>query len=126
MPRARREYSEDAKQHAVDLMINHQRTMVSIYREFGIPTRLLRVWRCEHNARSWADAVDVHFGFLEHHGFTMTEADASWFWTWTVVYRQQEAAVLITLNREYSCVDVELARARVDLPLAQSYLRADP
>jgi Transposase len=125
MPRAKRKYSDDEKRYAVDLMVNHGKSAASVHREIGIPASVLRGWVREHNAWTWADAVAVHFGFLERHGFTLVEIDASWLWTWTAVYRAGEAAVLVTLDRDYSCVMMRLARAPADLPLAQRYLRVD-
>ena len=54
----------------------------------------------------------------------MTETDASWFWTQTVVYRRSAAAVTVTQNPEYVCVDVQLVRGS-NVPLARRWIRVD-
>jgi hypothetical protein len=124
MTGARRRYSDEEKRRAVDLILRERRTAVSVARNLGIGTASLRRWVRDHHAREWADRVAVHFGWLERHGFMVTETDASWFWTWTVVYRRSSAAVVVTQDREYWCVEVQLVRA-ADVPLAKRYIRVD-
>jgi hypothetical protein len=106
------------------MILGEGRTAVSVSRDLGIGAASLRRWVRDHNAREWADRVAVHFGWLEQHGFTVTEMDASWVWTWTVVYRRSSAAILVTRDREYGCVEVQLVRA-ANVPLARRWIRVD-
>ena len=106
------------------MILEDGRTAVSVSRDLGVSTASLRRWTRDNLARQWADRVAVHFGWLEQYGFTVTETDASWFWTQTVVYRRSAAAVMVTQNREYACVDVQLVRAS-NVPLAGRWIRVD-
>ena len=68
--------------------------------------------------------MNAHFGFLAEHGFTITEADASWNWTWEVVYRCGPAAVVVIQDQQGPCVDVQLVRAK-PVALAGRYIVRD-
>jgi hypothetical protein len=120
-----RRYTDEDKRVAVALIVVERRTAVSVCRELGIGTGTLRRWVREHHAREWARQVDAHFGWLTEHGFALVEADASWFWTWTVVYRKGTGAVLVVQDRECFCVELELVRAAVDVPLARRWIHVD-
>jgi hypothetical protein len=124
MTGARRRYSDAEKRRAVDLILGEGRTAMSVARDLGVGITSLRRWVRDHHAREWADRVAVHFGWLERHGFIVTEMDASWSWTWTVVYRRSSAAVMVVQDREYWRVEVRLVRA-ANVPLAQRYIRAN-
>jgi hypothetical protein len=124
MTGARRRYSDAEKRRAVDLILGEGRTAMSVARDLGVGITSLRRWVRDHHAREWADRVAVHFGWLERHGFIVTEMDASWSWTWTVVYRRSSAAVMVVQDREYWRVEVRLVRA-ANVPLAQRYIRVD-
>jgi hypothetical protein len=120
----RREYSDEMKRRAVEMVLTRGLSAAAVSREIGVNAASLRQWVRDRNAREWADTVDVHFGFLAEHGFTIAEKDASWHWTWDVVYRCGPAAVVVTQDRQGPCVDVQLVRAS-PVPLARRYLIRD-
>jgi hypothetical protein len=99
-------------------------SVAAVSREVGVSASSLRQWVQARDAQDWADTVDVHFGFLAEHGFTLAEKDASWYWTWDVVYRCGPAAIVVTQDRQGPCVDVQLVRA-APVPLARRYLIKD-
>ncbi len=106
-----RHYSEDDKQRALDIVLVSGMSAAEAARVAGVSPGSLRRWVSEKNAQDWADTVDAHFGFLAGHGFTLDAMDASWHWTWTVVYRRGSAAVVVIQDRQGPCVDVRLVRA---------------
>jgi hypothetical protein len=124
MSKIRREYSDEVKRRAVEMVVTRGLSAAAVAREIGVNAGSLRRWVRDRNAQDWADTVDVHFGFLAEHGFTIAEKDASWYWTWDVVYRRGPAAVVVTQDRQGWCVDVQLVRAS-PVPLARRYLIRD-
>jgi Transposase len=124
MSPARRKYSDEVKRRAVEMVFVRGLSVAAVSREVGVSASSLRQWVQARDAQDWADTVDVHFGFLAEHGFTLAEKDASWYWTWDVVYRCGPAAIVVTQDRQGPCVDVQLVRA-APVPLARRYLIKD-
>ena len=63
------------------------------------------------DAAAWQAKADAHFGYLRTtYGFRITQADASSFWQWSVLYQTDITAIEILRSVEFNRVEIKLIR----------------
>jgi transposase-like protein len=68
-----RRYSAAEKLRAVGIVLDTGRSAASVARELGIGAGSLRRWIEAYRGEQWAAQVAPHFGFVEDHGFAVTD-----------------------------------------------------